>query len=210
MRAAVEVALGQPRESREYREVLWSLGEQCEQLTALVNSLLILARADAGEVEVLRKPADLASLAGEVAEMYGPLAEEHGVELRWECRRPIPVLGDASRLRQLLTNLVDNAVKFNEPGGAVTLRIELADDQARIVVADTGVGIASEHLPHIFERFYQADPARSSSGSGLGLSICRWIVEAHGGHLDVESAPGSGSTFTVVLPAPSLENPPRV
>jgi signal transduction histidine kinase len=118
-------------------------------------------------------------------------------------------LGDASRLRQLLTNLVDNAVKFSEPGGLVTLRIELADGQARIMVADTGVGVASEHLPHIFERFYQADPARSSAGTGLGLSICRWIVDAHGGHLDVTSARGSGSTFTVVLPSPPLEHPPE-
>jgi heavy metal sensor kinase len=210
MRAAVEIALGQPREPGEYREVLWSLGEQCERLTALVNSLLLLARADAGEVVVLRKPVDLASLASEVAEMYGPLAEEHGVELRWVCRRPIPVLGDPSRLRQLLTNLVDNAVKFSEPGGSVTLGLELADGQARIVVADTGVGIASEHLQHIFERFYQADPARSSAGSGLGLSICHWIVEAHGGHLEVKTVPGSGSTFTAVLPSPSLENPPGV
>jgi heavy metal sensor kinase len=210
MRAAVEIALGQSREPREYREVLYSLGEQCERLTALVNSLLLLARADAGEVEVVRKPVDLASLAGEVAELYGPLADEHAVELRWECRRPIPVLGDAARLRQLLTNLVDNAVKFSEPGGSVTLRIERADDQARIVVADTGVGVTSEHLPHIFERFYQADSARSSAGSGLGLSICHWIVEAHGGHLDGKSAPGLGSTFTVVLPSTPLENPPSV
>jgi heavy metal sensor kinase len=210
MRAAVEIALGQPREPREYRDALCSLGDQCERLTALVSSLLLLARADAGEVELLRKPVDLASLASEVAEVYGPLAEEHGVELRWEGRRPIPVLGDASRLRQLLTNLVDNAVKFSEPGDSVTLHTDLADDQARIVVADTGVGVASEHLPHIFDRFYQADPARSSAGSGLGLSICRWIVEAHGGQLDVQSAPGSGSTFTVVLPLPSLENSLRM
>jgi heavy metal sensor kinase len=207
MRAAVEIALGQPREPSEYRKVLWSLGEQCERLTVLVNGLLLLARADAGEVDLLREPLDLACLASEVAEMYEPVAAEHGVRLRWEFRGPIPVLGDASRLRQLLTNLVDNAVKFSEPGGSVTLRIEVADDQVRIVVADTGVGIASEHLPHIFERFYQADPARSSAGSGLGLSICRWIAEAHGGQLEVKSAPGSGSTFTVVLPSPSLGKP---
>ena len=198
MRAAVEVALGQPREPKEYRDVLASLGEQCERLTALVNGLLLLARADAGEVTVRREPVDLSALATDVAEMYEPLAEERGVRFRCECGSPLPVVGDPARLRQLVTNLVDNAIKFTEPGGSVTLRVEAAGEEARLAVEDTGVGIAPEHLPHVFERFYQADPARSVGGSGLGLSICRWIVEAHGGSIVATS--GEGSAFVVVLP----------
>ncbi|RUL84366.1 sensor histidine kinase [Tautonia sociabilis] len=200
MRAAVEVALGQPREPGEYREVLASLGEQCERLTALVNGLLLLARADAGEMPLRREPVDLSALASDVAEMYEPLAEERGVRFRSECGSPVPVLGDSGRLRQLVTNLVDNAIKFTEPGGSVTLRVGGAGDQARLVVEDTGVGIAPDHLPHVFERFYQADSARSLGGSGLGLSICRWIVEAHGGSVEATSRSGSGSAFVVSLP----------
>jgi two-component system heavy metal sensor histidine kinase CusS len=203
MRAAIEVALGRPREPGEYRGVLASLGEQCERLTALVNHLLLLARADAGQIVVSRQPLDLSALAAVVSEMYEPLAEERGVEFRWECPAPVLVLGDASRLQQLVTNLVDNALKFTEPGGSVTLRVEEAERQARLIVADTGIGIAAEHLPHVFERFYQADPARSSAGSGLGLSLCRWIAEAHGGSIEVRSAPESGTTLTVVLPPAS-------
>lgn len=200
MRAAVEIALGQPRQPNEYRDVLASLGEQCERLTALVGGLLLLARADAGEVDVRREPVDLAALAAEVAEMYEPLAEERGVSLIADTSSPVPVLGDASRLRQLVTNLVDNAITFTGPGGTVTLQVERDDTRARLIVRDTGEGIAANHLPHVFERFYQANPARSSGGCGLGLSICRWIAGAHGGTIGAASGAGGGMVFTTTLP----------
>lgn len=207
MRAAVEITLGQPREAREYRDVLASLGEQCERLTALVNGLLLLARVDAGEVAVRREAVDLAALAADVAETYEPLAEERGVNLIADTASPVPVLGDASRLRQLVTNLVDNAIKFTPAGGTVTLRVERDGTRARLVVKDTGEGIAAGHLPHIFERFYQANPARSSGGSGLGLSICRWIAGAHGGTIEAKSGEGRGTTFVVVLPVAEVISP---
>ena len=200
MRAAVEVALGKPREAKEYRDVLSSLGEQCERLTALVNGLLLLARADAGEVDLKREPVDLPALVTDVVEMYEPLAEERGISLSAHASSLVSILGDASRLRQLVTNLVDNAIKFTGSGGSVTLRVERDEARAKLIVADSGDGIPQSHLPHVFERFYQASSARSSGGSGLGLSICRWIVEAHGGDVEVESHPGSGTTFTVTLP----------
>ncbi len=165
IRAAIEVALQQPRRAEEYREVLGSLGEQCDRLTALVNGLLLLARADAGQVELLSTPLDLAVLAHEVAEMYQPLAEERSVTLVWDHTTPVQAMrGDTPRLRQLLTNLVDNAIKFTEPGGTVTIRLDRTEARARLEVTDTGLGILAEHLPHIFERFYQSDPARSSTG----------------------------------------------
>ena len=201
MRAAVEVALQRPRGSEEYRDVLASLGEQCERLTALVNGLLLLARADAGEVEVVRLPLELSALVDDVAEMFEPLAEERGVAFRWACPPSLMVSGDAQRLRQLITNLLDNAIKFTPPGGAVSLRAEGHAAGARLTISDTGVGVPAGHLPHIFERFYQADPARSSAGSGLGLSICRWIVQAHDGAIEATSEEGKGMTFTVLLPS---------
>lgn len=202
MRAAVEVALQRPREVAAYREVLASLGEQCERLTSLVNGLLLLARADAGEVPLCEQVVDLTSLAEEVAEMFEYLAEEQEIQLVTETTAPalVPVLGDPSRLRQLVTNLLDNAIRFTNPTGTVTLRVETRGDRALLQVQDTGQGISPDHLPHVFERFYQEDAARTSGGCGLGLSICRWIVKAHGGSIEVESQDGQGTSFTVTLP----------
>jgi heavy metal sensor kinase len=202
MRAAIEVALQRPRGPEEYRNVLASLGEQCERLTALVNGLLLLARADAGEVAIDREPVDLARVAADVVEMFEPLADERGIRLTAETDGTATVAGDPSRLRQLVTNLADNAIRFTEPGGRVTVAVGVETPEARAVlrVADTGIGIPPEHLPHVFERFYQADAARASGGCGLGLSICRWIVKAHGGRIDARSKPGEGTEFTVNLP----------
>ena len=204
MRAAVEVALQNPRTVEAYRETLASIGEQCDRLTSLVNGLLLLARADAGELEVRREPVDLGAVVADVAEMFEPLAEERGVSLVSSPTSLVAVVGDSSRLRQLVTNLVDNAIKFTGVGGTVTVRVERDGGRVRLLVSDSGIGIPAEHLPHVFERFYQASPARTGNGYGLGLSICKWIVEAHGGTLQVESRPGSGTTFVVALPLTSL------
>jgi two-component system, OmpR family, heavy metal sensor histidine kinase CusS len=204
MRAAVEVALQKPREAEEYRSVLASLGEQCERLTSLVNGLLLLARADAGEVLLRRETVDLAALACEVGEMFDPLAEEKGIQLITHARSPVTVAGDASRLRQLVTNLLDNAIRFTEPGGSVTLWVDGIADRAMVRVKDTGIGIPAMRLPHIFERFYQADAARSSEGCGLGLSICRWIVNAHGGTIEARNGEVNGAEFTVRLPLTNI------
>jgi heavy metal sensor kinase len=200
MRAAVEVALQQPRTVAEYRDALGLFGEQCDRLTALVNGLLTLARADMGQIALRHESVDLSLLAGEIAEMYQPLAEERGVALSWSSLSPIPVVGDPSRLRQLVTNLVDNAIKFTGPGGTVTILVDRSEDNARLAVTDTGIGIPADRLPHVFERFYQADLARSSEGAGLGLSICRWIVAAHGGSIRAERNPDRGSAFLIDLP----------
>lgn len=201
MRAAVEVALQRPRAPEDYRNVLASLGDQCERLTALVNGLLLLARADAGEVAMRREAVDLADLARDVAELFEPLADERGIRLVEEDAGPVIVPGDPSRLRQLITNLVDNAIRFTEPGGLVTVRVEGTGERAGLRVSDTGIGVPEEHLPHIFERFYQADVARTTGG-GLGLSICRWIVKAHGGTIEAVSGRIRGAEFVVTLPRP--------
>ena len=204
MRAAVEIALQKPRGAGEYRNVLASLGEQFERVTALVNGLLLLARADAGEVLIRREVVNLAALACEVGEMFDPLAEEKGIQLVTHSSSPVTVTGDPSRLRQLVTNLLDNAIRFTEAGGSVTLWVDDMADRAILRVKDTGIGIPAVHLPHIFERFYQADAARSSGACGLGLSICRWIVKAHGGTIEVNSREAQGAEFTVSLPLTNL------
>lgn len=206
MRAAVDVALGKPRELEDYRDALASLGEQCERLTALVSGLLLLARADAGAVRIEHQAVDLAALARAVVELFEPLAEERGVRLEASCGAAVAVVGDPSRLRQLATNLLDNAIRFAAPAGTARLTVEERAEQVILEVSDDGSGIAPEHLPHVFDRFYQVDPARSSGGGGLGLSICQWIVRAHGGTITVASASGRGTVFTVKLPRPIVSS----
>jgi signal transduction histidine kinase len=136
------------------------------------------------------------------------LAAERGILLQVQAPRPVTLLGDEARLIQVVMNLLDNAVRYTNPGGRVTVIVEPRQNQALLAVRDTGIGIAREHLPHIFERFYRADPARrrtgGSSSSGLGLSIVEWVVHAHGGAVSVESQLGQGSCFTVTLPLASL------
>jgi signal transduction histidine kinase len=136
------------------------------------------------------------------AEQVQAAAEKRDVHLAVVPGPSLTLQGDEDLLLQLLLNLLDNAIKYTPPGGRVTAGWSTDDTQVELWVHDTGVGIAPEHLPHIFDRFYRVDKARSRAegGAGLGLSICRWIAEAHGGSISVESAPGQGSTFTVRLP----------
>ena len=186
-----------------YRNVLSSLAEQCEQLIALLNGLLLVS-ADAEKSSSRREPVDLAALAFEAGEMFAPLAEEKGVQLVTDICVPVTVAGDRSRLGQLVTNLLDNAIRFTDSGGTVTLQVDGVADRAILRVSDTGFGIPAVHLPHIFERFYQEDAARSAGGFGLGLSICRWIVKAHGGTIEARNGEVKGAEFRVVLPLRSV------
>ena len=200
MRAAIELALQKPRTPDEYQETLCALSGQCERLTALVNGLLLLARSDAGEIAITRESLDLAVLVRDVVEMFEPVADDKGVRLVAESTQLVVIEGDPPRLRQLVTNLLDNAIRFTDPGGTITVRVEVNGAAAVLRVTDTGIGIPPEHLPHVFERFYQVDPARASVGSGLGLSICNWIANAHGGTIEAASGKAGGTEMTVVLP----------
>jgi heavy metal sensor kinase len=204
IKGQVEVALNRERSAQAYREVLGTVNEEVDRLIRLVGSLLTLARADAGQIPIARERVELGELVAGAVEQARPMAEERGVRLEAAPAAPVALEADEDLLLQLLLNLVDNAVKHTERGGQVTLGWARGDSSAEIWVRDSGAGISPEHLPRIFDRFYRADAARSRAegGTGLGLSICRWIAEAHGGSISAESTPGSGSTFTVRLPAP--------
>jgi signal transduction histidine kinase len=190
---------------------LAQIGNEAERMSRLVQDLLTLARADAGQ-PLARVPVALAPLVEEVVAQARVLA--HGQQLLMDSLPPIEAPGDPDALRQLALILLDNALKYTPPGGRILVRLEAVGDEARLAVSDTGVGIAAEDLPHIFERFYRADHARQAGGAGLGLSIAASIAARHGGALAVTSTPGRGSTFTVRLPqargrpAPG-EPPPR-
>ncbi|MDO8612018.1 MAG: heavy metal sensor histidine kinase [Dehalococcoidia bacterium] len=202
IKGQVEVALGKPRDADSYREVLQVVNEEVDRMIRLVGSLLTLARADAGQIPIASEAVNLPELVAAAVEQARPAMERRDVELHLEPGPAVTLQADEDLLLQLLLNLLDNAGKYTRPGGRVTVGWAVGDGQAEVWVRDTGVGIAPEHLPHIFDRFYRVDKARSRAegGSGLGLSICRWIAEAHGGSIAVESAPGEGTAFVVKLP----------
>jgi heavy metal sensor kinase len=202
MRAELEVALRDHTRAADAAEVLDSAAEEVARMSQIVEDLLTLAHRDENRLELLLEPVDLAKVATGVAVQLRPLAEAAGVQLAVDAPAGAVVLADRARLTQVVTNLVDNAVKFTGAGGSVRVRVWEADDGAGLAVADTGPGIAPEHLRRVFDRFYRLDPARSRArgGSGLGLAICRELVEAHGGRIWAQSVPGTGSTFTLALP----------
>jgi two-component system OmpR family sensor kinase len=194
-------ALKRERTAAEYREGFEVCQRAAQQMRQLIESLLILARQDAGESALNRQPCRLDLIAGEVTEMLRPLAATKNVSLHTELQIA-EINADALQLRQIITNLVNNAVEYNRPGGEVRVSVAPGGASARLTVSDNGVGIDPEDLPHIFERFYRADKSRSASQgqTGLGLSICEAIVKAHGGRIEVSSTPGQGSQFVVTLP----------
>ncbi len=182
-------------------ESLQIIQEEAERMTRLVGDLLLLARADAGSLPLERKKIELDGLFFDVYRQVGLLNKVVTVQMA-EIDQ-VCVIGDPDRLKQLMWNLIGNAIKYTPAGGEITLSLSQKDGWACIEVADTGVGIPPQDLPYIFERFYRVDKARTrqQGGSGLGLSIARWIAQAHGGRIEVTSAVGVGSTFRVWLPA---------
>lgn len=205
MRGNVEVGLRREQaDAQAYRDTLVAIGEEARRMSRLVDDLLALARADAGQVEMHWEDVELGALVSDVAQDAHAIAGQRKVEV--DCVGPSLVRGDAQRLRQLLLNLLENAVRHTPPDGTVSIRLRSAEsgdgDWVDLEVADNGEGIAPEDLPHVFERFYRADRDRSRrlGGSGLGLAICRMIAQAHGGTIWAASAPGQGSAFTIRLP----------
>jgi signal transduction histidine kinase len=167
----------------------------------LIESLLELARLDAGQEQMKRLKFDLSQTAWDCVELVRPLAAQRGVKIH--CDLPaVDGYGDAERLAQVITNLLANAVQYNQANGEVRISAKLQGSMILLAVSDTGPGISSEDLPHVFERFYRGDKSRtvSNGNAGLGLAISKAIVEAHGGAIEVSSKPDAGTTFTVRLP----------
>jgi heavy metal sensor kinase len=202
MKGETELALRRPRPAEDYRLVLESNLEEIDRLTQIVDELLFLSRADLGQVTMESLPVRLDALVKDIQQQASVLGQEQGMEIVARTVESSTVLGDELRLRELLLNLVDNAVKYSRPGGKVELTLLREGNTARLSVADHGIGIPPEALPRIFDRFFRADGARAHApqGTGLGLAICKWIAEAHHGRIEVQSAVGEGSRFTVVLP----------
>jgi heavy metal sensor kinase len=204
MRSVGEVALQEVHDPSEYREVIGSMLEEVERLTGLVEGLLTLTRVDAGRIQAAPEVVDLGTLATGAVEAIRVLAEEKGQELTTDGRPGIMARCDPRLVRQALVNLLDNAIKYTPPRGAIRVAVAvLSPGEAGIEVRDDGPGIGAAHLERIFDRFYRVDANRSrhAGGIGLGLAIARSVVTASGGRIEVESAEGRGSVFRVVLPA---------
>jgi signal transduction histidine kinase len=207
MRAELETRLRDvgalPPAQREWAQ---SLLDEMQRLAHIVDSLTLLTKADAGLVTLTRQPVLLADLMRECFEDAQILAEPYGVTVTLAACEKVVISGDRHRLRQLLLNLADNAVKYNQPGGSVTLALRRAGEFAEVSLANTGPGIPSELQARVFERFVRGPEARhcAADGCGLGLTICQWIAQAHGGTIQVQSEPGQSTTFTVRLPLAPL------
>jgi heavy metal sensor kinase len=202
MRSVGEVALQNRLDAVAYRDVIGSMLEEVDRLTRLVESLLILTRADSGKIKLAPEALDLGRLVGHVTEQLRVLADEKQQELTLRAPIRVHAKGDAALIRHALMNLVHNAIKYTPNGGTITVEVNATGGRAVIEVRDTGPGIPAAHRDRIFDRFYRVDPSRSreEGGVGLGLAIARWAVEANGGQIELASEGTNGSLFRVILP----------
>lgn len=199
LKAGSELALKTPEDVPALREALADSMEESDRVLSMLRTLMDISAAETGVMRLEREDVKLDALTREVLDMYDVVAEERGVRIV-STLEPVTLIGDGARLRQLIANLVDNALKYTPAGGLVEVRTRAVGDHAELQVRDTGAGIDEVDRPQIFERLYRGDRSRTEPGLGLGLSFVKAICEAHGGTVDVESAPDAGSTFTLRLP----------
>ncbi|MEJ2427316.1 MAG: heavy metal sensor histidine kinase [Deltaproteobacteria bacterium] len=202
LRGEIEVALRSPRSPQEYQRVLESGLEEIDRISRLVEGLLLLARADGGVLRLDLRPVELQELLLEIYEQMKVVADDRYVSLQTASLEAISIQGDREHLRRLLLNLVDNGIKYTPEGGRVTLSLQSDGEWAAMRISDTGIGLSEDEQERIFTRFYRAVEARSQreGGAGLGLCIALSIAKAHGGQIQVESTPGQGSSFKLLLP----------
>ena len=203
LRGTLEVALEEDRPAEEYREAIGNALLEIRHLARISQNILFLARGESGRITLSFANQDLARFVTEVTRELQPAAADHELDLSVEVPdRPVIAFVDPGRMQQVLHNLLENSMRYTPPGGSVKVRLSATPGEARIAVADSGVGIPEADLPFVFERFFRSDRARRAytGGSGLGLSIVRWIVEAHKGKVEIRSEIDRGTTVTVGLP----------
>lgn len=200
-----DVTLSREKTVYEYREALTIIRGQTKRMARIVNDMLSLARADAGEQHLRLEELYLNDLVEDCCQAAQALADPKGVRLTWDAGEDISFRGDEELLKRMAVNLLDNAIHYTQPGGAVSVKLTCEQSLARLVISDTGIGIPPDCVGRVFDRFYRVDKSRTRAegGSGLGLSIARLAAESHHGSVDVVSQPGQGSTFTVWLPLPA-------
>lgn len=200
MRGTAELTLFGENTKDEYQAVISSIVEQCDRLLAMTNTMLEISRAEAGLTELKLESVDLIAMMRDMVELFEPAAEDRNISIALQTPSELIITCDVQKLQRVFANLIDNAVKYTSEGGTITILIEEGGNRAFVTIEDTGMGIAEEDLPHIFERFFRGERSRSASGSGLGLSLAKVFITAHGGTIAVESKPGQGCRFVIALP----------
>lgn len=201
IRGIAEITLTTGDSLPEYQAMAASAIEECDRLLDMINTMLMISKTKAGVDKPVRESIELSQLVRDACAIFGTMAEDKGLTLVCETAENREILGDVRSIQRMLSNLLDNAIKYTASGGGIRVLIsECTENSLSITVKDTGIGISTEDLPRIFERFYRCDRSRSQAGTGLGLSLARAIAQAHGGDIAVASRPGQGSTFTVTLP----------
>ncbi|MEN6472851.1 MAG: ATP-binding protein [Syntrophaceae bacterium] len=200
MRGELEVALKKQRSAQEYSAILASVLEETTRIGKLLENLLTLARLDNGSATLAKDPCDIAALVRDILDDMQVLARQKGIAVDLVTQRDVILPLDRDKIIRSFINILDNAIKYTPEKGKISIEVLRENDRAIVTISDTGVGIPEQDLPHIFGRFYQVDKSRSSDGFGLGLSIARSIIEAHGGSIRVESILGRGTTFLISLP----------
>ncbi|PLX31088.1 MAG: hypothetical protein C0600_06620 [Ignavibacteria bacterium] len=202
MRGEIELALRKPKTPDQYQLLLGSLHEEIMRLSRILDDLLLIAKTEIGERPIELQPTDLGELVEEMADEAEMYAEQTGITFSLGETFEAYIDAEPLRIRRVLLNLIDNAVKYNRKNGNVTMTMAREGDMVAVAVSDTGIGIPEEALPRLFERFYRVNDTESSGakGTGLGLYLVHWIVKNHGGAITVDSERGKGSTFTVHLP----------
>lgn len=196
--------LAEDLDQEKKQEFAETIHREAVRLGQMINDFLDLARLESGRTYMTHEPVNMSEVISETLAILQPQAAERQISIPLQVPETLPTLiGDVDRLKQVMVNLVSNAVKYNREGGQVDIEVQVGEDELNVAVRDTGRGIAEEDLPHIFEKFYRVnDPEQQTKGTGLGLSITKHIVEAHGGTISVQSAKGQGSTFAFTLPLP--------
>jgi signal transduction histidine kinase len=200
LRGIAETALASSDQTT-LRNALADCLEESDRVVAMLNTLMDISEAETGTMALRRETTDLTDLVRQTVDLYEDLADERGVRIVPRTNDEVTVSVDRNRMRQVLANLLDNALKYTPRGGQVEIAASRQGSDALLTVVDTGVGIPADELPHIWNRLYRGDKSRSTRGLGLGLSLVKAIVEAHGGRVDVHSTPGEGTSFELRLPA---------
>jgi len=200
LKGELEVTLKKVRSQKEYESILFSSLEELNKINRIIENLLMLARFENKEVSLEIKPLDLNQLTQDILDDVKILSGHRGIQINFSPQESIILEADESQLRRVILNILDNAVKYTTGNGKIFVKLEKDNNAAKIKISDTGIGIAKENLPFIFNRFYRVDKSRNTNGFGLGLSIAKSIIETHRGKIEVESQPNQGTTFTISLP----------
>jgi heavy metal sensor kinase len=200
IRGIAEVTFSTGKSLAEYEAMAANTIEECDRLLDMINTMLMISKAEAGVDHLTREEINLTGVVQEACRLFEPTAEDKGIALSCHAPDESHFFGDMRMIQRMLSNLLDNAIKYTPSGGSVNVSVAENGAQVVISIKDTGIGISPRDIPHIFERFYRCDESRSQTGIGLGLSLARAIARAHGGDIATTSTPNQGSTFTVILP----------